>query len=386
MTEPSTNPIWPFLRYVALSLILIGCGAETGYDVDLVDPDATSETKALFHNLRNLAAEHVLFGHQDDLAYGVKWKREPGRSDVKDVTGAYPAVFGWELGDLEHGFEQNLDSVRFDDMIRWIKQGYEDGAVITISWHMDNPASGGSAWDTARAIHTILPGGEQHAMYKRWLDRFAEFNTDLEVGRLAWLGFGTRIPVVFRPFHEHTGSWFWWGGDNVTPEEYVRLWRFTIEYLRDEKDIHNLLYAYSPDRFDTLETYLEHYPGDDYVDVLGIDDYSLGRPAWADRMEIRTAWRLGKVVELAEERGKIAAFTETGSESIPDSTWWTADLLAALKADSMTRRVAWVLVWRNARESHHYAPYRGHPSAADFVKFYEDPLILFADGLPELYR
>src|SRR5690606_21045765 len=119
---------------------------------------------------------------------GVSWKRVPGRSDVKEAAGAYPAVYGWEVGDLEHGAAQNLDAVRFDDMRRWVREGYGRGGAVTISWHMDNPASGGSSWDTTRAVHTILPGGEKHALYRAWLDRFAAFAKRLRTG--GFLGIG----------------------------------------------------------------------------------------------------------------------------------------------------------------------------------------------------
>jgi mannan endo-1,4-beta-mannosidase len=228
-----------------------------------------------------------------------------------------------------------------------------------------------------------LPGGENHDLFTSWLDRFVAFNDDLKVGAFRWLGFGTHVPIVFRPFHEHTGSWFWWGGSNVTAEEYIQLWRFTVEYLRDVKGVHNLLYAYSPDKFQSLEEYLEYYPGDEYVDILGVDDYSIGRPGGDVET---TAWRLRTVTRLAAERNKVAAMTETGSDRIPDPEWWTGRLLKALDADEETRRVAWVLVWRNAHKGHHHAPYPGHPSAADFVEFYNSPLIVFADGLPDMYR
>src|SRR5690606_41441732 len=93
------------LAVFGLMLLASACAStsNTYPDVNLADPDATAETRALFANLKHLSADHVLFGHQDDLAYGVTWKREKNRSDVHDVTGAYPAVYGWELGDLEHG-------------------------------------------------------------------------------------------------------------------------------------------------------------------------------------------------------------------------------------------------------------------------------------------
>ena len=80
------------------------------------DKKATKETIALYHNLKKLLNEGIMFGHQDDLAYGVGWKYEPGRSDIKDVTGDYPAVYGFELGRLEIDQPVNLDSVPFDKM------------------------------------------------------------------------------------------------------------------------------------------------------------------------------------------------------------------------------------------------------------------------------
>ncbi len=377
------------LGLAACLLLLAGCAGSraTPPDLALVDPGATAETKALYANLKRLASGAVLFGHQDDLAYGVTWKREKGRSDVKDVVGAYPAVFGWELGDLELGHEANLDGVNFKDMKGWIKEGYKAGSVVTIAWHLNNPVSGGNAWDTTRAVHTLLLGGANHATYKRWLDTFADFVGDLEVGAFRWLGLGTPIPVIFRPFHEHTGGWFWWGKGHASPDEYKQLWRFTVDYLRDEKGLHNLLYAYSPDHFTSEAEYLERYPGDAYVDIFGYDDYGSLR---TDEGVARLTENLRTVVELAEARGKIAALTETGLEGVPDEDWWTNRLLAAIEGDPVARRIVYALVWRNANEAdkpgHHYAPYTGHPSAPNFVRFYEHPFVLFADELPDLYR
>jgi mannan endo-1,4-beta-mannosidase len=390
MPEPTLTPLTRgpaglrALALVGLSLVFAACGATSRIadaDVALVDPAATRETRALFANLRRLAPEHVLFGHQDDLAYGVGWVREPGRSDVREVAGAYPAVYGWELGDLERGAEANLDGVRFDDMQRWIREGRARGGAITIAWHMANPVTGGNSWDTTRAVHTILPGGAKHALYRQWLDRFAEFARPLRDDR------GRPIPLILRPFHEHTGHWFWWGRTHVTPEEYRALWRFTVAYLRDERGLHNLLYAYSTDVFDTEEAYLAHYPGDAWVDVLGFDDYQSLRSD--ETVPVMTS-RLRTVVGLARARGKIAALTETGLEGVPDSTWWTGRLLRAIEADSVGRGIAYVHVWRNApaaeRPGHRFGPAPGHADAPDFVRFARSPGVLLEDELPDLYR
>jgi mannan endo-1,4-beta-mannosidase len=364
-----------------------GAPAPAARIAPLVDGQATRETRALFGNLRRLAGTRVLFGHQDDLAYGHRWRAEPGRSDVRESAGAYPAVYGWELGDLERGRDRDLDGVPFADMRRWIVEGYRRGGVVTLSWHMGNPVSGGSAWDTTRAVAAVLPGGARHAEYRAWLDRFADFVGSLRAPDRE--GAGTHlVPVVFRPFHEMSGSWFWWGARHRSAEEYRALWRFTVEHLRDRRGVHNLLYAYAPDVVDDAAAYLASYPGDAYVDVLGVDDYqSVRAPALRDTL-VR---RLRLVVTLAESRGKVAAFTETGVEGVPDSTFWTGTLLPALTADTLTRRVAWLMVWRNApataqQPRHFYAPHAGHPSVRDFVRFREHPLIAFDGEFPDLYR
>jgi mannan endo-1,4-beta-mannosidase len=340
------------------------------------DAKATPETKALFTNLERLEGKKVLFGHHDDLAYGVDWVNQPGRSDVKEVAGAYPAVFEWEMGGLERDRVSGTDGARFDQVRQWIIDGYAHNAVTVLSWHMSNPVTGGNAWDTTVAVSAILPGGPQHDTYMRWLDRFAAFAMTLRSGRRL-------VPVILRPFHEASGSWFWWGGRHRSPEEYQALWRFTVEYLRDKKRVHNVLYAYSPDVFDSTATYLASYPGDAYVDVLGLDDYqSIKTPA----TRAVFAGRLRNLVEMAEARGKIPALTETGVEGIPDSTWWTGTLLAGIKSDTVGARIVWVSVWRNANHHHFYAPFVGHPSAADFVKFRADPLMAFQGDVGDLYH
>src|SRR5215216_7568366 len=111
------------------------------------DKQATKETIALYKNLKKLLNKGFMFGHQDDLAYGVNWKYEDGRSDIKDVTGDYPAVYGWELGRLEIDQPVNIDSVPFDKMKEFIQKAYSWGGVITISWHLNNPLTGKTAWD-----------------------------------------------------------------------------------------------------------------------------------------------------------------------------------------------------------------------------------------------
>jgi mannan endo-1,4-beta-mannosidase len=236
------------------------------------DPKATPETVKLYQNLMKLQSKGLMFGHQDALAYGEGWVYEEGRSDVKDVCGDYPAVYGWEIGHLELGDAYSLDSVHFDKIQNWIKIVYERGGVNTISWHLRNPLTGGTSWDVSskEVVNSILPGGSKHEVFKGYLDKLATFLLALKTDD------GTYIPILFRPFHEHTGSWFWWGKDLCSVEDYKSLWQFTVSYLQNEKNIHHLIYTYSTDRFKTEAEYLERYPGDDIIDILGFDLYDRG--------------------------------------------------------------------------------------------------------------
>lgn len=370
----------PGLTAVAIIMIalqILGDQTFTNSKPEPIDAKATPETKALYQNLKNLKG--IMFGHQDDLAYGTHWKDVKDKSDVKDVAGSYPAIFGWDVSHL--GESKNIDGVDFDSMRTWIQQGYTGGGVITISWHMRNPVTGKNPWDTTRAVNKILPGGTLHGFYKKRLDRFAQFIESLKDP-----GDGkTLIPIIFRPFHELNGSWFWWGKGHASPQEIKELYGFTVHYLRDVKQVHNLLYAFNTDVFNTKEEYLERYPGDDYVDVIGYDDYHSVKSA--DTRDIFVN-RMHMLVDLAQSRGKVAALTEIGNAGIPEANWWTQTLLPALDHDATTRKIAWLLVWRNAyhQPKGAFAPYPGQVSTQDFKKFAESPLILLEDELPDMYR
>mgnify|MGYP001042378082 CR=1 FL=1 len=366
------------LLIIAISLMSCSNRNTGGYAVQTVsmaDPDATEETVALYKNLLDHQTVAMMFGHQDDLAYGIGWWGGEFNSDVQLVTGKYPAVFGWDAGEI--GQERNIDSILFSDMQRWMIEVFERGGINTLSWHLDNPVTGGDSWDVTRAVESILPGGELHDQFRTTLDQLADFLNGLKTAQ------GVFVPVIFRPWHEHTGSWFWWGAGNCTMEEYVALYRFTVEYLRDVKGLHHLLYAYSPDRFRGEKEYLERYPGDAYVDMLGYDDYH----SFNRKSSIKEGLENLRIVgRLAAARNKPFALTETGLETIPVPEWWTEHVLGPVKADSIARNLSYMLVWRNGRPDHYYAPYPGQVSEKEFLKFENDSFTWFLEDLPAMYE
>ena len=408
-----TELFFVFILMLPLALLVSSCGAPdsgssgagasgtgaSGSDTKgtfvLSNPEATPKAKALARNLEHVRHEAILFGHQDDLAYGVEWLDEPGRSDVKEVSGSYPALYGWEIGHIEHGAEKNLDNVSFDKMREWIREGYERGGVIAISWHSDHP-SGGSSWDVKdldRPIAQVLPGGEHHNQFVEWMDRTADFLESLTAVDSDGQEYG--IPVIFRPWHEMSGSFFWWGDAFGTHEEYRDLYRMTVEHFRDKRGLHHLIWAYSPNSISEFEReeYWNWYPGDEYVDLIGFDDYYTTWGGYGDEDGVaRMASHLGWLVNAAEQRGKIPALTETGEkDGLRTDDWYTGQLLAAIKGHPDAKRIAYLLVWRNAnratdRPDHFYAPYPGHSTAEDFMTFVNDPLIWLEDDLPPMYE
>ena len=125
---------------------------------------------------------------------------------------------------------------------------------------------------------------------------------------------GKKIPVILRYPHEMDGDWFWWGRGWCTTEEFRRFCRMEADYLR-AKCPGQILFAYTPDRTwkkfgkegDTNNTFLAYYPGDRYVDILGIDDYSIGHgdDTKAEAALAETVRKLRLMTSFAKERRQV---------------------------------------------------------------------------------
>ena len=364
-------------RILSILFLLLPGSFQMIFAQQCTDPDATPETRALYKNLYALIGKNILFGHQDDPCYGVGWKYAEGRSDIRDVTGEYPALYGFDLGRIELGWNYNLDSVPFEKTKQFIRDAYDRGGVITLSWHLNNPLTGATAWDNKPgAVASILPGGAKNELYKTWLDRVAGFILGLKGKK------GESIPIILRLFHELNGGWFWWGKDQCSPDEMKRLWRYTIDYLKKEKNIHNLLYAYNTDKFNSGAEYLERYPGDDLIDIMGFDIYQANNIRDNKAFASFLNKDLTLTDSLANAHQKIPALTEFGYSQVPDSTWWTTVFYPTVKS----HQIVYALAWRNAGikqsgNAEFYVPYPGAVSASDFKKMAGNGTVLFENGI-----
>ncbi len=358
---------------------------------DPIDPLATENTVNLYRNLRIFTENKTLFGHQDTTLYGLNgnnftlWNGENNRSDVKTLTGSFPAVYGFDIGGIEE--ENGTASPALNRIVSDIQDAFLRKGIITLSWHCKNFITGNPFNDTSEAvIPSILPEGSHHQNFVSALDHIASLFGNIEID-------GESIPILFRPWHEHNGNWFWWGKTLSTSQNFIDLFQFTVSYLMNEKQVHNFLYVYSPNLpliggF-TNASYFNRYPGDDYVDIFGFDGYDHSY-YWDSLWKGNLQQALRKVVELANARGKIPALTEVGVGNglsmNKNSHWFTEILLDALKQDRLTRQIAYVLTWRNANFAHYWIPYPGGINEADFLKMYADPFMVFEKDLPDLYH
>ena len=345
-------------------LLLTSCGGNKKA-AEAETPELTPAQTLIAQLDSVVKSGRFLFGHHDDTAYGHDWAYVDGNSDVKLLTGEYPGLMSWDLGMIEYDSAKNLDGVPFEFMAAEIAKQNARGGVNAISWHPRNPMNGGDSWDTsAEPLKVIATDSVLSATMDKWIANAADFIANLKDST------GNAIPVIFRPWHENSGSWFWWGAEHATPEQYIDLWKRTRRIF-DEKGIDNVVWAYSPDKDLTPEQYFSTYPGDEYVDILGTDIYMFGGEEGIEDYVKRIKAQLPYVVEEAKKRGKLAAFTETGSETIPVANWYTEVLLPNIQ----DLGIAYVCVWRNAMDemkpNHFYAPYPGHPAEADFKKFHD---------------
>ena len=269
------------------------------------NPSASEDAKAVLRYLKNLkgrSENRVLLGQ--DLGHG------------NDILGRYPEyvtrlqentlrTLGLIGGDYGLDANHNVAATNQVFIDHWNR-----GGLVQISWHLDNPWTGGSSWDTNRNedLNVLIDG----YLAARWRDQLDEIADALQP--LQQEG----VPVLFRPLHEVNGDWFWWGRKDFPGHEaaYKRLFQHMFDYLTYERGLNNLIWVYS-----AAVTYeggvSNYYPGPGYVDVVGIDVYD-------DRVRDRAVDRFGDLffggyknhfddlIALGTEHGHPVGLTEFG--------------------------------------------------------------------------
>ncbi len=351
------------------------------------DKNATKETIALFQNLRALRGKGIIFGQQNASMSGQHWDAKANSQNVSDIetaVGDGPGLYGLNLN-TTYKVGEGMDKLK-----PYALDAYRKGAVVTVHMPMPNPVTLGDSHDfNGDPMVNLMPGKSGNENFKKILDDVADFANGLDDN-------GVKVPIIFRPWHEMTGSWDWWGQKYNTPEQYIAAWRYMVDYLRNEKGVHNMLFAFAPSQVtDHPNGGFDRYPGDDYVDVVGVDRYDTDETEKGKRnsddytQAILADARF--LVNFADEHGKIAAITESGVKKGLNNTtsddWFNKDFLIPLKNDPVARNVVYFMTWTNDDGGNGYrVPLPGQKNYDSFVKFYNDPYTLFGHDLPDMYH
>lgn len=297
---------------IIISAALFFIGAEAQNSRVPVNPDATPEAKALLERLyRSVDEGKIISGLHHNQLMMPNYVYDLDRID--EASGKTPMIWG---GDLAWDARQ---------VVEIATREHRRGRIITIMWHVNRPFDRTPRVDFKRQTQgkftdaqwkeLMTEGSEMHSM---WLEQVDSISNYLKVLK------DRDIPVLWRPYHEMNGEWFWWG-DRKGEDGFAKLWRMLYDRMVNHHHLDNLLWVWNANAprvipNDTAMAYKLYYPGHDYVDVLATDVY---HNDWKQEHH-------DQLVELGE--GKLIALGELGDLPTPE------------KLASMNK-FAWFMVW-----------------------------------------
>jgi len=301
-----------FLLTCAVTNAVAQAGAASSPAIAPVNPDASPEVRALLKYLYSISGHYTLSGQHNYPYHIARWTDR-----AYDLTGKYPAVFGQDFG-FQGGDDKDSTEAR-PFLIEEIKRQYRNGAVPTLTWHSVRPSSDEpvtfkenvqSHLSDFEWSELLTPGT---ALNNRWCAQ-----VDVIAGYLKQLR-DARVPVLFRPYHEMNGRWFWWGGrpgQNGSMALYRQLFDRFVNYHK----LNNLIWVWNANVPNGGAGPLaDYFPGPQFADVVSVDNY-----------QEFTQSRYDDALALAA--GKLIALGEVGAVPTP----------AVLKQQP---KWAWFMVW-----------------------------------------
>jgi len=249
--------------FFALLLGLLGAGCGS---LQPVTPRPSPEAVALLKYLHDISGKHTLTGQ-----HNYPNTHDASTRQAAAAWGKTPAVFGQDFGFAAPG-DKDAVSAR-SDIIAECKRQYAAGAIITLCWHAVRPADDEPV-TFKNSVQGKLTDGEWNELItpgtplnRRWRDQ-----VDVIAGYLKQLR-EAHIPVLWRPYHEMNGDWFWWGGRRGERGTIV-LYRQLFDRLVNYHQLNNLIWVWSVDRPCKPERqFADYFPGRDYFDVAALDVY-----------------------------------------------------------------------------------------------------------------
>ncbi|GIJ96860.1 hypothetical protein CAPN001_14290 [Capnocytophaga stomatis] len=268
----------------------------------LADNQASEEAKNLYNYLRSVYGKKIL----SSTMANVNWNTAEAENVYK-LTGKYPAMNCFDFIHIHHSPSDWID---YSD-ITPVKNWADAGGMVSLMWHFYVPKSENSdsytyKTDTKFKISNIF-------LSNTWENRFFHEQLDKVCSTLSKLQ-SANIAALWRPFHEASGTWFWWGKEGA--EAYVRLWKYVYNYLQ-QKGIHNLIWVWTTQK----DRDFQWYPGDDYVDIIGKDLYgkntSQNHNNWLQIKKLHKK----KMISLSECGNLIAGRTIIKKQASIEQQW-----------------------------------------------------------------
>lgn len=233
-----------------------------------VDRDASPEARKLLEFLSDLPRQNkIIIGQQlgDNETRGDAAPL-PNYHKYIDAL-AQPEKVGLVGFDYGYGWKPFKGNLLEQNEI--LKNYWSKGGLVTIMLSLRNPFTGGNANDrrNINPAELLSADSQAHADWMNQLDEAAEGLQDLQK---------SGVIVLWRPFHESNGAWFWWGRQMPSNPDFMRsLWKEMFTYYTEKKGLHNLLWVYSPSPHNNpnMGDLLQYYPGNEFVDLVGLDLY-----------------------------------------------------------------------------------------------------------------
>ena len=262
---------------------------EDRFDIEpvLVNPNATDNAKRLFTYLCDIYGTDILSGQFCDQGmYGLE------NATIWRTTGRYPAILGLDFIEYTPSRVANGSTSKATD---YAIEYWNSGGIVTFCWHWNAPEKyiTGQWYSAFYKQYTnidlakIMNGEDEegYGLLMQDIDAIAEQLLILQ---------DAGVPILWRPLHEASGGWFWWG--DAGPEAYKELYIVLYDRLTNEYGLNNLIWVWNgQDK--------EWYPGDEYVDIIGEDIYPgehVYTPQTAKYLEVLDYTDADKMVILSE--------------------------------------------------------------------------------------
>mgnify|MGYP002715357646 CR=1 FL=1 len=302
------------LILIASGLVLmLGAGRIKAQAAAPANKNSTDEVKGVLNYIKSIAGTHIIAGQHDKPGYPVaayNWAQE--------ITGRYPGIWGGDFGFSGSGNDTIYNRT---ELVNQAKLKWSEGVIPSLTWHMTRPDKAEpSTWsgglidcglsaDDWQAITT--PGTSYYNCFISRIDSIVWALQELQ---------NAGVPVLWRPFHEMNGNWFWWGGNSYYSKE---LYKIMYDRYTNHWGLNNLIWVWNVDRPADADL-SQYYPGHEYVDILSMDIYNND----FNYSYYQTMQHLanGKPIALGEV-GEIPS--EAVLNQQPDWTWfmcWTEHL------------------------------------------------------------